>query len=145
MIVYADASVLIALFHPADTFSKNVNRWFERNEINFVWNPILRNEVRHNLRKLKSTYARTAWNAFRAAEKTGRLAIGRDRLNILLEDADDLSAQKAGSVPAGTWDFFHVAAGLHAKAACFATCDEVQASLAESTEGFNEVKLFIPQ
>jgi hypothetical protein len=53
-----------------------------------------------------------------------------------------LSAEKASEISAGTWDFFHVAAGMHARAECFATCDKLQADLANATKGFRLVKLF---
>jgi predicted nucleic acid-binding protein len=142
MNVYADTSVLIALFHPADIFSKQINDWVGENTIDFFWNPFLRNEVRHNLRKIDSSYSRTAWNALRAAESTGRLSFGRDKLIQSLEAADNLSAERAAAIPAGTWDFFHVAAALAAGADCFATCDQLQADLAKATGGFNQVKLF---
>ena len=142
MNVYADTSVLIALFHPADVFSEHVNDWVGNNSINFVWNSALRNEVRHNLRMLDSIYARTAWNALRASENNGRLKIGREWLGQLINAADELSAEKAKAIPAGTWDYFHVAAALAAGAECFATCDALQADLAKATGGFRQVKLF---
>jgi predicted nucleic acid-binding protein len=142
MIVYSDTSVLIALFHPADVFSKQVNDWVGNSHIDLVWNSLLRNEVRHNLRKLATTYSRTAWNALRAAEKSGRLVIGRERLIELLDAADELSAEKAQTIPAGTWDYLHVAAALAAGAECFATCDQSQAELARAAGGFGQVKLF---
>ncbi len=59
----------------------------------------------------------------------------------LLEQTDELSAEQAAIVPAGTWDFFHVAAALHARAACFVTCDKLQAELATES-GLAKVKLF---
>ena len=142
MNVYADTSVLIALFHPADVFSEQVNAWVGNQSIDFVWNSALRNEVRHNLRTLNTTYARTAWNALRASENNGRLKIGREWLGQLINAADELSAEKAKTVPAGTWDYFHVAAGLASGADCFATCDALQADLAKATCGFDQVKLF---
>jgi len=101
MNVYADTSVLIALFLPEDTFSQQVNDWIGDNEVELVWNLGLRNEVRHNLRKLDSSHSRTGWNALRAAEKSGRLSIGREKLSDLLNAADELSAENAGRIPAG--------------------------------------------
>jgi predicted nucleic acid-binding protein len=79
---------------------------------------------------LKTPYARTAWNALRASEKSGRLLLGRVKLHDILEAADELSAEKANAVPTGTWDFLHVAVAIHVKAQCFATCDRMQADLA---------------
>src|SRR5438034_10550427 len=90
MITYADSSALIAWFHPQDEFALQVTLWVKENVTDFVWNPILRAEVRHNLRKIRSSYARTAWNALRASEKGGRLSYGREKLQDLLEHADDL-------------------------------------------------------
>jgi predicted nucleic acid-binding protein len=142
MNVYADTSVLIALFLPEDAFSEQVNDWVGNNDVELIWNLGLRNEVRHNLRKFNSSYSRTAWNALRAAENSGRLTIGREKLNQLLDAADDLSAEKATKIPAGTWDYFHVAAALADDADCFATCDQLQADLAEACGGFSQVKLF---
>lgn len=142
MNVYADTSVLIALFLPEDTFSEEVNNWVGSNSMELAWNLGLRNEVRHNLRKLNSSYSRTAWNALRAAESSGRLIIGREKLSDLLNAADELSAEKANTLPAGTWDYFHVAAALAANADCFATCDQLQAELAKASGGFRQVKLF---
>ena len=99
--------------------------------------------MRHNLRKLVGPYAQTAWNALRAAERL-RLRYGREKLVDLFEAADELSAHQARSVPAGTWDFFHVAAALYLRAECFATCDRLQADLARSVGGLGRVKLFEP-
>lgn len=144
MKVYADTSVLIAWFHADDLFAKQVTTWVRENVTDFLWNSALRAEVRHNLRQLDSPYARAAWNALCASENTGRLAVGRERLNQLLNAADELSAEKAKDIPAGTWDYFHVAAALAAGAECFATCDALQAGLAKATRGFNHVKLFKP-
>jgi predicted nucleic acid-binding protein len=130
MTVYADSSVLVAWFHPADEFALPVTSWLKDNGTGFCWNAILQAEVRHNLRKLKTSYARTAWNAFRAAEKSGRLILGREKLSDLLEDADNLSSEMASAISAGTWDFFHVAAAMRMRADVFATCDNLQAQLA---------------
>ena len=141
MITYADSSVLVAWFHPDDEFADAVTTWARDRVTDFLWNPILRAEVRHNLRKLTTSYARTAWNALRAAERT-RLRFGREKILDLIEPADELSARLARSVPAGTWDFFHVAAALHLRAECFATCDQLQANLARSIGGLRLVKLF---
>lgn len=140
MITYADSSVLVAWFHADDQFAQEVTNWARDHVTDFIWNPFLRIEVRHNLRKLKTPYARSAWNALRASEKSGRLLFGREKFYDLLEAADDLSAEKAGAVPAGTWDFLHVAAAIQAKAHCFATCDRLQADLALQS-GFAGAKL----
>ena len=140
MITYADTSVLVAWFHADDEFARPVTDWIRANVTDFVWNPLLQLEVRHNLRKLRSSYARAAWNALRAAERS-RLRFGREKLHNLIEDADELSAKHALTVPAGTWDFFHVAAAMRQHAEAFATCDRVQAELAKES-GLPNVKLF---
>ena len=140
MITYADSSVLVAWFHPDDEFAKLVTEWVRENVTDFLWNPMLRLEVRHNLRKLRSSYARAAWNALRVAERS-RLRIGRERLHELIDDADELSAQHAARVAAGAWDFFHVAAAIRQRADAFATCDRLQADLAKAL-GLPHIKLF---
>src|SRR5262245_10006185 len=104
MICYADSSFLVAWFHPADQFAISVTEWARDHVTEFVWNSILRAEVRHNLRKLKTRYARTAWNAYRASEKSRRLMIGRQSIADLLGAGDDLSAERAQEFAAGTWD-----------------------------------------
>jgi predicted nucleic acid-binding protein len=139
LITYADSSVLVAWFHASDEFAPPVTRWVQENVADFIWNPLLRAEVRHNLRRLRSSYARAAWNALRAAERT-RLRFGRVNLLTLFDATDDLSAEKAASIAAGTWDYFHVAAAIQSRADCFATCDELQAELA-SASGFGGRKL----
>ena len=141
MITYADSSVLIAWFHPADEFARPVTAWARENTSDFLWNWFLRVEVRHNLRALKSPYARTAWNAYEASEAGKKLRLDRTRLIDLLQRGDELSAQFSADTTAGTWDFVHVAAALKARAECFATCDEAQASVARKA-GLGQVKLF---
>jgi len=140
VIAYADSSVLVAWFHADDEFAEPVTKWVREHVTDFLWNPILQLEVRHNLRKLRSTYARAAWNALRAAERS-RLRVGRERLQDLIEDADQLSAAHVASILAGTWDFFHVSAAFRQRAEIFATCDKLQAKLA-NTAGLPNVKLF---
>ena len=140
MITYADSSVLVAWFHPDDEFARPVTAWMQENMTEILWNPMLRLEVRHNLRRLRSSYARTAWNALRAAEKT-RLRFGREQVRDLLDDADELSAKHASRIPAGTWDFFHVAAAMRQRAESFATCDKLQADLAVAVN-LAQIKLF---
>ena len=41
------AGVLIAWFHPDDEFAGVVTPWVREHVTDFVWNPILRAEVRH--------------------------------------------------------------------------------------------------
>ena len=61
MITYADSSVLVAWFHPDDEFALPVTQWVRENVTDFLWNPLLQLEVRHNLRKLRTSYARAAF------------------------------------------------------------------------------------
>jgi hypothetical protein len=63
MKVYADTSVLVAWFHPADHFAAPVRAWLGKRNADFIWNPILRVELRHTLRRLSGSYARVAWDA----------------------------------------------------------------------------------
>jgi len=142
MICYADSSFLIAWFHPADQFAIPVTEWTRDHVTDFIWNPILRAEVRHNLRKLKTQYAATAWNAYRASEAMRRLVIGRQSIADLLRAGDDLSTEKAKEFSAGTWDFVHVAAFIESKAHYFATLDRLQAELAGELAPKERVKLF---
>jgi len=139
---YADSSFLIAWFHPADEFALPVTEWARAHVTDFIWNPVLRMEVRHNLRKLRTSYARTAWNAYRASEINRRLVLDRTSLADLLRLADELSAEKANQISAGTWDFVHVAAFLETKAQYFATLDKLQAELASTVVSTRRVKLF---
>jgi predicted nucleic acid-binding protein len=141
MKIYADTSVLIAWFHPADVFAPPVTAWCRAHGPDFSWNSLLRIEVRHNLRRLSGKYASVAWHAYRASETTRRILLGRERLDEVLELADELSARHVSETACGTWDYAHVAAALQARAAVFATCDRSQAKLAQLS-GISEVKLF---
>ena len=61
--------------------------------------------------------------------------------DLLIDDADELSAKHGLRLPGGTWDFFHVAAAMRQRAEAFATCDRLQADLARAINLPN-VKLF---
>jgi len=139
--IYADTSALIAWFHPADEFAPAVTTWCRDRSPDFCWNPLLRVELRHNLRRLAGTYAATAWHAYRASETSQRLKLASHRLPDMLEWGDELSARHAQAASAGTWDFVHVAAAQHARAEVFITCDVAQAELARLS-GLPEVHLF---
>jgi len=130
--IYADTSVLIAWFHPADDFAPTVVPWCRSRQIEFCWNSILRLEVRHSLRRLKGTYATTAWRAYRASETAGLLRIDPEPLAVLFDWGDELSARHAQKSGAGTWDFLHVAIAAHLEAEVFLTCDVAQADLART-------------
>jgi predicted nucleic acid-binding protein len=141
MVVYADTSVLIAWFHPADLFAQKVTEWHRRQSVEFCWNPILRAELRHNLRRLTGRYARIAWHAYSMAEASRRFSASRHRLSDLLALGDELSARYAGQTTCGTWDCIHVAAAQRASCEAFATCDPPQAELARLA-GLQHVQLF---
>src|ERR1700684_1817661 len=109
MKIYADTSALIAWFHPADKFARMVPDWCRERSPEFSWNPLLRIELRHNLRRLSGKYAASAWYAYRAGESSRKLRLVIHRLTDLWERGDELSARHAQSCHAGTWDFVHVA------------------------------------
>lgn len=141
MRIYADTSALIAWFHPADEFAAAVTSWCRTRTPEFCWNPLLRIELRHNLRRLSGSYATVAWQAYRASETSHRLRLDIHRLTDLLEWGDELSARHAKVSAAGTWDFVHVAAAQHVRAEMFITCDAAQAELAR-VAGLSPVHLF---
>lgn len=130
MKIYADTSALIAWFNPADEFAPAVTSWCRERAPEFCWNPFLRAELRHNLRRLSGKYATVAWHAYRAAETSQRFKPGVHRLNDFLEWGDELSARHAPKFAAGAWDFVHVAAAQHLRAGIFITCDVAQAEVA---------------
>jgi predicted nucleic acid-binding protein len=141
MKIYADTSALVAWFNPADEFAPVVTAWCRERAPEFHWNPLLRVELRHNLRRLSGKYAAIAWHAYRASETSPRLKLGIHRLSDLLEWGDELSARHAKHSTAGTWDFVHIAAVQHVRAEIFITCDGAQAELAR-TAGLRRVHLF---
>lgn len=141
MKIYADTSVLIAWFHPADEFAPAVTAWCRSRSPEFCWNPLLRAELRHNLRRLAGDYAAIAWHAYRASETSSRLRLGLHRLTDLLEWGDELSARHASKTAAGTWDYVQVAAAQHARPQAFITCDVAQAELARLA-GLPQAHLF---
>jgi predicted nucleic acid-binding protein len=140
MKVYADTSVLVAWFYPADLFAEPVTLWHRRESVEFVWNPILRAELRHSLRTIPGIYAGIAWRAYSMAESGGLLKLERYGVNDLIAAADELSARFAGQITCGTWDWVHVAAA-QILGAPFVTCDAAQAELA-SLVGIDEVTFF---
>lgn len=141
MTVYADTSVLVAWFHPADVFAQKITDWHRRESVDFCWNPILRAELRHNLRRLTGSYAAIAWHAYSMAEASGRFAASRHRLADLLGLGDELSGRFAGQTTCGTWDCIHVAAAQRSNCEIFITCDPAQAELARLS-GISRVQLF---
>ncbi len=115
--------------------------WCRERSPEFCWNPVLRMELRHNLRRLSGQYATPAWHAYRASETSLKLRLENQRLADLLERADELSARHAQTCPAGTWDFVHVAAAQETRAEMFITCDTAQAELARLA-GLAPIHLF---
>jgi predicted nucleic acid-binding protein len=141
MRVYADTSVLVAWFHPADHFAQSVTAWCRGKAVEFVWNPFLRIELRHNLRRLSGEYATVAWHAYRASETSNRLRMEVQRPLDLLEQGDELSARHASGISVGSWDCVHVAAARQSRTEVFLTCDVAQAELARSVK-LPRVQLF---
>jgi predicted nucleic acid-binding protein len=141
MRIYADTSALVAWFNPADEFAQAVTSWCRERAPEFCWNPLLRIELRHNLRRLSGQYAAIAWQAYRASETSQRLKPGIQRLSDLLEWGDELSARHASNPAAGTWDFVHVATAQHVRTEVFITCDAAQAELAR-VAGLTRIRLF---
>ncbi|HEY3760740.1 MAG TPA: PIN domain-containing protein [Verrucomicrobiae bacterium] len=141
MKIYADTSALVAWFNPVDEFAPVVTAWCREHSPEFFWNPLLRTELRHNLRRLSGKYAAIAWHAYRASETTQRLKPGIHRLSDLLEWGDELSARHAKNSTAGTWDFVHIAVAQRVRAEMFITCDVAQAELAD-TAGLSRIQLF---
>jgi predicted nucleic acid-binding protein len=141
MRIYADTSALIAWFHPADEFAQAVTDWCRERSPEFSWNPLLRMELRHNLRRLTGQYAALAWHTYRSSETSRKLRLDINQVSALLERGDDLSAKHVKGIPAGTWDFVHVAAAQLDRVEMFITCDVAQAGLAR-VAGLPKVHLF---
>jgi predicted nucleic acid-binding protein len=108
-----------------------MTEWCRDKEPEFYWNPFLRAELRHNLRRLSGKYAAVAWHAYRASESAKRLRFDSRSAAALFEWANELSGRHASSSHAGTWDFVHVAAAQHLGVEVFVTCDAAQAELAK--------------
>jgi len=140
--IYADTSALIAWFNPADKFATAVTSWCRERSPEFYWNPILRAELRHNLRRLSGTYAAVAWHAYRASESSQRLKLGPHSLRDLLDWGDELSARHCQECVSGTWDFVHVAIATRIPAEFFITCGAAQADLARAV-AVEKIKLFV--
>lgn len=141
MKIYADTSVLVAWYHPADHFACSVTEWCRQHSPEFSWNLLLRLELRHNLRRLSGKYAGIAWHAYRISESSSRLRLDLQRLPDMLEWGDELSARYSSHTIAGTWDCVHVAVAQHTRAQVFVTCDAAQSELA-ALAGLPQVKLF---
>src|SRR5262249_32930992 len=119
MIIYADTSVLVAWFHPADVFAQEVTEWHRRRGAEFCWHTLFRPELRHNLRRLTGLYAAVGWHAYSMAEASRRFSVGRHRVADLIGWGDELSARFAGQTTCGTWECVHVAAAQRANCEAF--------------------------
>jgi predicted nucleic acid-binding protein len=135
-LVYADTSALFAYFYPRDQFSHAVDEAVKAESPDFVYWPLLRFELRHNLRRLKAEkYGVIAWRALRAAEKTAARLRWHGELTAekILDSAEELSAEQAARSHCGSIDVLHVAAARRAHLLSgldeFWTCDEAQAEL----------------
>lgn len=106
--IYADTSVLVALFWAADVHAPAVlPAWRALKDRDLVWNPVHQLEAEHCLRQVRD----------RPARRLG---------------------EKIGAVDCGAWDLVHVAAALDHAArgeagAEFWTCDRGQAAAARTT------------
>ena len=138
-LVYADTSALFAFFHPKDQFSAKLKEAVRKASADFIYWSFIRYELRHNLRQARvDSYGEIAWKALRASERTqARLRWQPDlKCELVLESAEELSAQRAIDFGAGSADFIHVAAArrLHLLAGVdeFWTCDTEQAKVARA-------------
>jgi len=138
-LVYADSSVLFAYFHPCDEFSTVVDGAVRKSSPEFVYWPLIRFELRHNLRLSRvDSYGEVAWHALRAAEKTASRLRWQPELTAdkMLDAAEDLSVDKASKFDCGSADYLHVAAARRLNLSNgideFWTCDRSQAGLAKA-------------
>jgi predicted nucleic acid-binding protein len=146
-LVYADTSILFACFHPRDEFFDAANQAVEAATPSFVYWGLLRFELRHNLRQCRGTPdGETAWHAMRASEKTQFRLHWHSELKCdsLLESAEEISANLAATIHAGSADYLHVAAARRVEVISgldeFWTVDERQAKVAEACQ--IKVRLF---
>jgi predicted nucleic acid-binding protein len=146
-LVYADTSVLLAYFYPADSFTRLVTEAARTHSPDFAYWPFLKFELRHTLRWFRGdANGEAAWNALRASEQTqARLRWQADmKADRMLDAADELSAEMLGEIACGSADFLHVAAARRLNRLSelneFWTCDGEQAALAKKC-GL-KVKLF---
>jgi len=135
-LIYADTSALFAYFHPQDEFSAAVDEAVKKYAPDFCYWPLLRFELRHNLRLANvDTDGAAAWNALRAAEKTTARLRWQGELSAdrLIDAADELSAEIKPNC--GSADILHVVAARRIKLLSsldeFWTCDGKQAALAK--------------
>lgn len=138
-LVYADTSVLFAMYHPRDQFSRVVTVALQDRAIDFVYWSFLRFELRHALRQARTDiHGEAAWNGLRASERTqARLRWQPDlHADSIIESADELSAEFASDFSAAGADFLHLAAArrLHllSQVNVFWTCDAEQARAAKA-------------
>lgn len=136
-IIYADTSALFAYFHPADEFSRAVDKAALEESPDFVYWSFLKLELRHNLRQSNTdAYGAAAWRALRSSESTrARLRWQDLTADSIIEAADNLSQQHARGNDAGAADWLHVAAARKISFLTtldeFWTCDKAQANAAK--------------
>ena len=138
-LVYADSSLLFAWFHPHDEFSAAVDAAVQKESPDFIYWPLLRFELRHNLRLTRvDSDGEVAWRALRAAEKTASRLRWQAELtgDKVLDAAEEISADKSTRFNCGSADYLHVAAArrlnLMNEIDEFWTCDKTQAALAKA-------------
>lgn len=132
--VYADSSVLFALFYLPDEFNAVVTQWMQDHDADFLSNEVLRLEVRHNLQLVRGNPdGEAAWRALHVAERSAA-RIRHERLDLerTFSQADALSRRWGQAAPCGAMDVVHVAAALAHDAPLFLTCDAEQAAFARA-------------
>lgn len=135
-VVYADTSARFAYLHPRGEFARVVTAAARDAAPDFVYWPLLRFELRHNLRQSRTDrYGEIAWRALRAAERTrNRLRWEDLSCDRVLESADNLSEDCALQTGAGSADLIHVAAARKLAQTLgideYCTCDQAQAAAA---------------
>jgi predicted nucleic acid-binding protein len=133
-LAYVDSSFLVAWFAPWTPQGPAVVAHMEHRPVDFFWNPVLRAELRHSLRRLQlpEHERKLAWQAYRATEKWRvRLVPHPFSFERMVDRTDELSSETAQAVGAGTWDLFHIACAEAVGADIFLTCDEAQSEAAK--------------
>ncbi len=143
---YLDSSAWIARFNPGDEFCRALDDWWVKSDSERVFTPPARQELRHQLRRIRDEHdAATAWQAYRAAEKSALLLMDRAfAWQRVLDRADEISDRHAAGRVAGTWDFVHVASALVLRCDELVTCDVAQAEIAEIA-GLDVALLKVPK
>jgi predicted nucleic acid-binding protein len=133
-VIYCDTSFLLPLYLAGDNWHQKANAYHARHlpEEAFFFNPWHRWELRHNVRVALSD-ERDQEKIFRRIQEdlaTGKLRHVSFSWTTVFEKADELSAEYAQDVQAGTVDFWHVGFALALNADRFLTFDKSQLELA---------------